>query len=319
VKARADEADALRVVVDDDEEQGADPRALEPVEAADDGDHQQVDGCAEVDRRGVDVAVPPDEEHTADRSDEAGECERDRAVKRHVVAERGHANRVVSDALERQPERRPNEVAQQEIHGQRNDERDVIEAIRMIVDVADRARRRDPADSPEPGDVRHLAEEEVGDHRIGERDHQEVDADAAIRECAEQERHDDRKRDADDDAPVRTPTEVESLRVSVRRHVAEHEAGNPVDGDLRKGDHAAVRRQKDEARRCDSEEEHLREQLSDPVGRDVPRRCDRKSERKDGDNTVGCDAACRHAGLPNKPCGRTASTSAISTNVKMIE
>ena len=93
--------------------EGADPGALEPVEAADDGDHEHVDRRAEVDRRRVDVAVPPDEEHAADRRDERREPERERAVEDDVVAERGHAHRVVANTLQRQPEGRPHDVAEQ--------------------------------------------------------------------------------------------------------------------------------------------------------------------------------------------------------------
>ena len=320
MKARPNEADALRVVVDDDEEQGAHPGAFEPVQPADDGDHQQVDGRAEVDRRRVDVTVPPDEDHAPDRGDEAGERECNRAMERHVVAERRHAHRVVADALERQSERRPHEVAQQGIDSQCDGECDVIEAIRVRVDVADHTRRRDAADPSESRDVRHLAEEEVGDHGVRQRDHQEVDADAAIRERAEEERHPDRDRDADEDAPPRVPAEVEALRVPVRRGVAEHEAGDPVDRHLRERDHAAVRGEEDQARGRDPEEEHLRQQLPEPVVRDVQRRCGREHECQRSDDAVRRHPATkRHAGLPNSPSGRTARTSATSTNVKMIE
>ena len=67
----------------------------------------------------------------------AGEAKRDRAVERDVVAERRHAHRVVADALQRQPERRAHEVAQQRVDGERDHERDVVEAVRVRVDVPD--------------------------------------------------------------------------------------------------------------------------------------------------------------------------------------
>ena len=138
-EARPDEADLLRVVVEDDEEERADPGALEPVEPADDGDHEHVDRRAEVDRRRVDVAVPPDEEDAADRRDERREAERDRPVQHDVVAERGHPDRVVADALQRQAERRPDDVAQQRVDGERHAERDVVEPVLVGVDAADQA------------------------------------------------------------------------------------------------------------------------------------------------------------------------------------
>ena len=64
----------------------------------------------------------------------------------------------------------------------------------------------------------------------------------------------------------------------------------------------------------------LREQLTEPVVRDVQRRCGREHECQRSDDAVRRHPATqRHAGLPKSPSGRTASTSATSTNVKMIE
>ena len=58
------------VVVDHHEEERADPGTLQAVEPADHGDHEHVDRRTEVDRRRVDVPVPPDEEDARNRSDE---------------------------------------------------------------------------------------------------------------------------------------------------------------------------------------------------------------------------------------------------------
>ena len=98
--------------------------------------------------------------------------------------------------------------------------------------------------------------------------------------------------------------------------VAEDEAGDPVDRDLGEREHAAVRRQEDQARSDDPEDEHLRQQRADPVAREERRREDGQSR---GDRSRSAIRGEPHAGLPNRPSGRTASTSAISTNVKMIE
>ncbi len=46
-------------VLEHDEDERADPGALEPEEAADDGDHEDVERRAEVDRARRDAAVPP--------------------------------------------------------------------------------------------------------------------------------------------------------------------------------------------------------------------------------------------------------------------
>ena len=85
---------------------------------------------------------------------------------------------------------------------------------------------------------------------------------------------------------------------------------------LRERDHAAVGLQEDQARGDDAEEHHLREQRVDPVGRQVERRQQRQQDPEHTDDAVRRDP---HSGLPNRPSGRTASTIATSTNVKMIE
>src|SRR6266540_5126490 len=62
VEAIGDQVDVRGVVVDDHEHQRPQPRALEPVQAADDRDHEHVDRRVEADRRRGDLRVPPDEE-----------------------------------------------------------------------------------------------------------------------------------------------------------------------------------------------------------------------------------------------------------------
>src|SRR3954471_12796732 len=71
VEAIADHAHVRRVVVDQHEDERAQPGALQAVEAADDGDHQHVDRRAEADRRRRDLGVPPDEQDPADGGDQA--------------------------------------------------------------------------------------------------------------------------------------------------------------------------------------------------------------------------------------------------------
>ena len=97
--------------------------------------------------------------------------------------------------------------------------------------------------------------------------------------------------------------------------------GDPEDRDLRERDHAAVGREEDQARRDDPEEEHLRQQRRRPSSVEtIERRESRASdERDDADDAVERDGGVAHAGLPKRPSGRTASTIATSTNVKMIE
>src|SRR5712691_13474108 len=56
-----------RIVVDGGEDEGADPRALEPVEAAHDGDDEDVDRLRDVDAARRDLGRVPDGQNAGDR------------------------------------------------------------------------------------------------------------------------------------------------------------------------------------------------------------------------------------------------------------
>ncbi len=320
-KRLRDGVDVRRVVVDDDEDERAQPRSLEPVEPADHGDHEHVDGRAEADRRRRDLRVPPDEEDPGDRRDEAGEDEGQRAVQRDVVAQRAHAHGVVADALQRQAERRARDVAQGHVDQRGHRQRHEVQAIGMR-GAAEEVGDRDPADAAEARHDRDLAEEQVRDHGEDQRDHQEVDAVAAAGQRAEDDRHHERHCQRDHDAGDLRPPEVQALRVAVGGQVAQREARHAVDGRLRQRHHPAVRRQEDQARGHDAEEQHLGQQRRDPVLGE-----DQRREQREQDQHRPCDpvrgepraARCVHAGRPKSPRGRTASTMASRTKVKMIE
>ena len=94
---------------DHDERERADPRPFDPDEASDHGHDQEVDRLRQVDVAGRDLTVPPDVEDAGEGGEEGREAEGERPMQRHVVAERGHAQRLVADALEADPERRPND------------------------------------------------------------------------------------------------------------------------------------------------------------------------------------------------------------------
>ena len=165
VEARADEADLLRVVVEDDEHERPDPRALEPVEAADDGDHEHVDRRAEVDRRRVDVAVPPDEEHAADRGDE-----RRRSRTRSCGAARRCSRATPSAPGRRGPPAASARTACARCSAAARRRRATRRARRSRAGSGARSTLPIrcgvgmPLIPPKPGDVGHLAEEEVRDH-----------------------------------------------------------------------------------------------------------------------------------------------------------
>ena len=78
--------------------------------AAQHGDDQDVDQPARCRPTRRDQAVVPDQQHAADRGDEAGDGVGRDAMRRDVEAERAHAPRIVADALERDAERRADQV-----------------------------------------------------------------------------------------------------------------------------------------------------------------------------------------------------------------
>ena len=88
--------------------------------------------AAEADRLRIDVTVPPHEEHAGDRGDEGAERERERALQRDAVAQRAHAHGLVAHALQRDAEGRAYEVADEQVEQQRDDERQVVEAVRVL-------------------------------------------------------------------------------------------------------------------------------------------------------------------------------------------
>src|SRR6266852_1251782 len=116
-----------RVVVDGGEHRGAYPRPLQPVEASDDGDDEDVDRLREIDAARRDLGRVPNRQDSCNRGDERSDPERKRAVERHVEAERLHSGWIVADALERKTERRSREVADAGVNEDRGQQRGVIE------------------------------------------------------------------------------------------------------------------------------------------------------------------------------------------------
>ncbi len=196
----------------------------------------------------------------------------------------------------------------------------------MRVDVPDERRRLDPTDPAEAREAQVRPEEDIRDHGVRERDHEEVDAGAPARERAQQECDRSRDHDPDDHAPPGVPAEIEALAVPIRHRVSEREACDAEDGDLRERDHPAIGREEDQTRRGDPQEQRLREDEVDEVRRHERRRDQRRrdqGEREDGDTDAALDSVpdgrWLHAGLPKSPSGRNARTTASNTNVKMIE
>ena len=172
----------------------------------------------------------------------------------------------------------------------RDPERDVVQAVRVVEEVADPAGRVvvDAADPGEAGDVRHLAERVGGDHRVGEGDHQEVDAGAPGRDRAADQPDHGGEDEREDQGDGRVPAEMEPFRRPARaalgRHVPVDDPRDPEERGLRERDHAAVGREEDEARRGDPEDEGLEQDRVAPVRAEAGGRPDEhEQERRSGD------------------------------------
>jgi hypothetical protein len=240
-------------------------------------------------------------------------------VQRHVEAERAHAGRLVADALQPQPEGRARERAEPQEHQHRDHERDEIARERVALRAADDARELDAVDAAEAREPRDLREEVEDQHAEGERDHQEVDPLAAGRDPAEAEPDQRRDHQRGHERDVWVPR---------CRHAAvgEHEvrvghARDSVDPDLRERDHPAVGGEEDQARGRDSQPQRLRQDHVEEEVRHEQRRDRGETDdrRQHGPGQPPGRHRGVHAGLPNSPSGRTASTPTSSAKVTMIE
>ena len=187
VEAVSDQIDATKPVVQHGHDNRPHPGSLEPVEAADDRDNKDIDRLGQRNRAWRDPGVPPDGENAGETCDESAKAEGNRAQERDVVAERTHAGRVVTHSLEREAEWRSGDVAQRNVDGGRDHERDVEEARRLLQRVPDDRGELDVVDASEPRELRHLREEEVDQHRECKRDHEEVDSVAPARDRSQEE------------------------------------------------------------------------------------------------------------------------------------
>ena len=127
------------------------------------------------------------------------------------------------------------------IREHRECEREVVQPHRSV----EQRRRIDARDAAEAGDRRHLAEDVVADDRVGQGQHEEVDAERAARQRSEHqgdERGDDERRHNRD---PRIEPERQPFGTSLGNAVADHEAGHAVREQLSQRHHPAVCGQED--------------------------------------------------------------------------
>ena len=99
-------------------------------DAAQHGDHQDVDDRPDVDGPGRDAPVEPDIEDAAQCGDEAREAMRDDPVQIDVEAQRVHAPRIVADGLERDAEGGARDIEHGAIAQHRHRQAEIVERAR---------------------------------------------------------------------------------------------------------------------------------------------------------------------------------------------
>src|SRR6202453_2248750 len=160
----------------------ADECADRIADPADDGDDEYVDRGGDADRPGRDFAVAPDQENAAERRDDRREHVSRDAMGVDVEAERGHAPRVVANALERKPEGRPGDIGDREPTKERDAQCKIVGGYRVMPVDAQKHRRRNGVNPGVAIEDRVILVGEIKERgRDRERDHDCVDADGAHR------------------------------------------------------------------------------------------------------------------------------------------
>src|SRR5262249_51766833 len=144
------------------------------------------------------------------------------------------------------------------------------------------------------------------------------------RDSAENEAYHRGDHDREHDADPGVVAEVQSLHLAGGDGIAEHERGDAVEGHLGEGYHAAVGEEEDQARGGDPVPEDLGQQLVCEVAAEDEGaergQCEAEAAEDPVDARRGAGARRRrHPGFPNRPSGRTASTTTRSANVKTTE
>ena len=247
-------------------------------------------------------------------------------------AERAHARGLVAQALQGEAERRARDVPHPQVQHDAHRHADEVQLGGLRARVAQHPGQVDIVDPAEARHLRDLRGEVVDEDREGQRQHQEVDPLAARRDEAEDQAderaHGDRGHDRQPRVPGGGVAAVGGHEVGVGQ------AGGAVDRHLAERHHAAVGRQEDQAGGGQTDPQRLREDLRDPEVRHHERRQDQHGSGEPdpavareravvGGLRLGLDrgglGSHAHAGLPNRPSGRTASTTTSSANVSRIE
>lgn len=203
---------------------GTNPSTIQPVDATNNGDDEKTQYRTDPDGCGIDLAVPPDKENPGDRCNEPSQCERQRAVDPQVVPKRAHPDMVVSNPLEGQTERRPCDIAKNEVDDDADDSCDVVQPFGELPWRTDERGRSHLVDATETRERRDLTEKVEADHTEGERDHEKVETSRSTGNGTEDERQNGGNPHPEDHTYPRIQPEVEALAATGRHRVSNHES-----------------------------------------------------------------------------------------------
>lgn len=256
-----------------DEGEGADHRARQAAEPAQDDHQQGIAGLVPGHQLGIDVAVLGGIQEARQPRQRATQGEAGELVGKGVVAGRPHAWFVVLDADQRMAQARSQHQSQ---HGQRQrqpGQREPVELRRLIqVDQAAAGQREGrlvvdvgPVAAAEGFDV---VEHEVHQLAEGQRDHDEVDAARAHHQEADRQRQ---QRRAAHRRQQQQPAVAGFVAGREHRHRIRR---RPEIGRMPQADESRVAHQQLQAQREDRHDQHLGAEL------DVERRADRLGQQR---------------------------------------
>src|SRR6185436_18876627 len=272
---------------------------VERARAADQGGEHHVAGEHEADRLQRHDAEQHRVHHAGQAAERAADDEGEQLEARHVVADRLGAQLVLADRLQDLAQRRFDDAAH-EVKTEQEQARDEGVVDQRILEI--QAQEFGPRDAGHAvlaaGHRGPLVGDEVEQLVQREREHDEVEARALHAEVAHQQRRERAHADAD----AEREEHVDAV-------VLEQPAGD-------------VRRRAEEGRLAEGEQPGVAEQQVQPQaedGEDPDLRRDRRphDERQQANRNQDEDEGSHR--MPNIPCGRISSTSAITAKITAVD
>ena len=190
-----------------------------------------------------------------------------------VEAQRIHAAGILARALQRHAERRAQQVLDEEIAGERPEQREIVVGNRLAEIDVEHDRRMDLVEALVSAEDRVvLLRQVVEGHADRQRDHDRIDAFGAHREPADEggEQGRDRHADRHRDPPRPAQAAGAALRLAGNAEDRHHVAGETGDRHLGQRDHAAIAAEEGEREGDQAEHQRLAADLIDEERRGDP-------------------------------------------------